>query len=283
MADTMEMHANMVAFWNGVGGDRWINGQKLRDGMLQIFAEKGLAAAKAQAGESVIDIGCGLGETSILLAQQVGPSGAVVAADVSAPILEVTKQNLKPFPWAQAVVADASTYPFEPASADLLFSRFGVMFFGDPTSAFANMKTALKPGGRLAFVCWRTGKENRWMSAPQEVVFQFVDRPPPPAPDAPGPLSFADPARVKGILEGAGFTDVVMTPFDTLVDMSGGRGVEGAVRVATETGAAARLMDDAPGPVKAKIVEGLAKYFAGVVKDQKVMFDAAVWIVTAKA
>ena len=110
MTDTVQLHVDQVEYWNGVGGARWIANQTVRDRMLAAFATAVLGKAAAGPSESVIDIGCGCGETSVALAELVGPTGKVLAADVSAPILAVAEQALEPYPWAQAMVADASAW-----------------------------------------------------------------------------------------------------------------------------------------------------------------------------
>src|SRR5262249_47777400 len=117
-------------------------------------------------------------------------------------------------PQAEADVADVSVHPFAPNSFDLVFSRFGVMFFADPTVAFANVRRAMKPGGRLSLAVFRTAKENLWPQGPLEAVRHLLPTLPIPGPEDPGPFSWADPARVHRILEGAGFRDVNLIGLD---------------------------------------------------------------------
>lgn len=281
MTDVLEAHANQVAYWNNEGGARWVASQKRRGAMLGGFAQAALDKAQVQPGESVIDIGCGCGETSVMLAEAVGPGGKVLAADVSEPILAVAEEALSTYPNAEAVVADASTYPFEPAGADLLFSRFGVMFFGDPTAAFANLRKAIKPTGRLVFACWRTPKENVWMTGPLEAVFKHVERPAPPHPDDPGPFSFNSKERVTRILTEAGFDAPTFEPYDTAIDISVGGGVEGAMGTALEFGPASRLMAEQTDEVRQLAEASLRDYFATQLKDGAIALPAAVWIVSA--
>jgi SAM-dependent methyltransferase len=280
VTDTAELHSTQVEYWNNEGGARWIATQERRAKSLEQFANRAFETAKVKAGESVIDIGCGCGETSVELAKLVGPSGKVLAADVSAPILAQAKINLASYPNASAVVADAAAYPFEPASADLLFSRFGVMFFGDPTAAFTNLRKAIKPDGRMVFVCWRAQKENAWMNGAVDTVFKFIPRPPPPSPDDPSPFAFANPERVTGILTKAGFAPPTFEPFDTTIDVSGGRGVEGALETCLEFGPVPRLLGEAPDDIKPKIVEALRGYFQSLSDAGAFDQPAAVWIVS---
>jgi len=280
MSEALQRHSEQIEYWNGAGGARWIANQTRRGAMLAGFAEAALSRASVQPGERVIDIGCGCGETSVELAEQVGPAGQVLAVDVSAPILAVAGERLAPYRWAQAEVADAAAFPFEPGKADLLFSRFGVMFFGDPPAAFANLRRALRPGGRLVFVCWRTPSENPWMTAPLETVFKFVPRPPPADPDAPGPFAFANQARVAQILTAAGFAPPTFETLDPLLDISDGAGVSGAVQMALEFGPSARVLQDQPDAVRAEVAAALRDVLSPLVSDGVLKLPAAVWIVS---
>lgn len=281
MTDAAQLHADQLEYWNGAGGARWVANQTRRDLILADFAGAALAKAAAEPGESVIDIGCGCGETSAALAQAVGPDGRVLAVDVSAPILAVAAERLAPFPSARAVLADASAYPFEPASADLMFSRFGVMFFGDPVAAFANLRKAIKPSGRLVFACWRTPAENQWMTSSLDAVFSIVPRPPAPDPTLPGPFAFADPERVAGILTAAGFHAPTFEQYDPIVDVSVGAGVEGAVGTALEFGPTARVLADQPEAMKAEVADALYRHYAALARDGAIRLPAAIWIVKA--
>ena len=118
------------------------------------------------------------------------------------------------------VLADATVYPFDPASFDLLASRFGVMFFADPVLSFANMRKALKPSGRLAFACWREPRENPLIMAPLQAVYKHVPKLPPQGPEDPGPFAFASEERVHRILGAAGFTGIAMEACPLSMDIA---------------------------------------------------------------
>jgi SAM-dependent methyltransferase len=233
----------------------------------------------------VLDVGCGCGATSRALATRVGASGSVHGVDISTPMLERAGALAREAGHANVrfTNADAQTHRFEPAGADVLFSRFGVMFFADPPAAFRNLRDALRPGGRLAFVCWRPLAENPWLLVPLGAAAQHMQLPPPPAPGAPGPFAFADPERVRGILDQAGFTRIKLDPVNDTLTVGGG-GLDEAVHFLLEgvgpTSAALREADPAVRPrVFAAVKEALAPF----VTREGVRMPAAAWIVTADA
>ncbi len=276
--DAAGPNADQTAYWNEAAGPTWA---ALHDRMDDQLRELGLAAMAAlapQAGERLIDIGCGCGDTTIELARRVGPSGAVLGADISIPMLEVASARGRSLGLSQAafVVADAQTHAFPPANG--AFSRFGVMFFNDPPAAFANIRRALSPGGRLAFVCWRAMSENPWMTAPLEAARHLLPPQPPPVPHAPGPFGLADRDHMKGILTAAGFAQIDIEPHDQKI---GWADVDTAVLVAMNVGPLGRATRETPGsrePVEAAV----RAVFVPLAGADAVRLDSATWIVLAR-
>src|SRR5215510_701031 len=195
----------------------WAEVRELLELQLAPLGRRGLAALAPQPGESVLDIGCGGGETALDLARAVAPEGTVVGIDLSAAVLAFAQRAAQGCERVHFIHADAQVFPFEPASFDAAFSRFGVMFFADPAAAFINIRRSLRPNGRLAFVCWRAVEENQLDILPLRAAYAHL--PPQPAhdPDAPGPFAFANPDRIRGILERAGFGEVAITAHDEQV------------------------------------------------------------------
>jgi SAM-dependent methyltransferase len=185
-----------------------------------------LDLAAPQPGERVLDIGCGPGTTVLELARRIGAGGHVLGADVSEPSVARARERIAAagLRHAEVIVADASVHPFPPDSFELTFSRFGIMFFSDPVAAFANMRRAMKPGGRLTLAVFRPASEKLWPNAPLEAVRDLLPPIPTPGPEEPGPFSWADPARVHRILEGAGFSEVSLTPLDPVIQLAGPQG-----------------------------------------------------------
>lgn len=276
-------NADQIAFWNGVAGRHWTDRQSVQDSVLAPVTEKLIARIKAKAGQRILDIGCGCGAIAIELARQVGPSGHVLGIDISVPMLERARQLTgKDLP-AGYVLADATVYPFDPASFDLLVSRFGVMFFADPVLSFRNLRKALRPKGRLVFACWREPRENGWMMAPLMAVYKHVPKLPQLGPEDPGPFSFADEARVRRILGESGFTDVAMEACPLTFDVAAGRGLEAAVQGALEIGPASRALEGHPPDVVAAAIQSIRDALAPFAKGQSVLLPGAIWLVTASA
>ena len=275
------LHAEQVAFWSGPGGEHWVAEQARMEAMLAPVADAVLAHAAARPGEIVLDVGCGYGITAARLARAVGPGGRVIGLDVSAPMLALARTRTADITNVEWIEADAATYAFAPASVDLVFSRFGVMFFGDPTAAFANLRRALRPGGRLAFACWRTAEENPWLQIPAKAVAAHVSLPPRPGPEDPGMLSFGDPARVTRILTGAGFAAPRFTKFDLSIDIGAGNGLEDATRQALSMRPVRQAIEEQPEPVRAAATASVRAALAPYASANTVGLPGAVWLVSA--
>jgi ubiquinone/menaquinone biosynthesis C-methylase UbiE len=274
---------DQIAYWNGPGGQRWADRQRAQDILLGPVADILIDRASPRAGERIIDVGCGSGATTIAFAQKVGPSGHALGIDVSGPMLARARQSAPAQLPIDFVLADATIYPFDPASSDLLASRFGVMFFADPAASFANMRKALRRSGRLAFACWREPRDNPWMMAPLQAVYKHVPKLPQQGPEDPGPFAFASEARVNRILSEAGFTGIAMEPCPLSFDIAIGGGLDAAVQGALEIGPASRALEGAPADVRAAAARSIREVLAPFVRGQAVMLAGSIWLVTARA
>lgn len=281
----METTANQeqIRFWNEQGGPRWVKRQQQLDDQISQLGLLAMQRAKVQLGERVLDVGCGCGQTALELAERVGPQGVVLGVDLSAPMLTRARERQRERGLTNLTFlqADAQTHQFEPARFDLLFSRFGVMFFEDPAAAFANLHTALHPGGRLCFVCWQALDQNEWARVPLAATTRHVPLPPPPPPNAPGPFSFANPDRVRGVLEAGGCKEVNLEPAQAALTMGGAVTVEDAVDFLLEIGPVARLLLDVSEAVRARVVEEMHAALTPYASSNGVRMGGAVWIVTA--
>jgi SAM-dependent methyltransferase len=266
-----------LARWNGTNGEFWATQQARLDRTLAPVMEPLLAFAAPRSGTTVIDVGCGCGATTVELADAVGPSGRVLGVDISEPMLALARERLVDFANTTCLLGDAATLPLHDLRAELIFSRFGVMFFGDPIAAFANLRTGLIPGGRLRFACWRPISENPWFQIPLHAVYEHVPRIPKPDPEEPGPFSFAEPERVTRILTGAGFTAPSFTPLNFQADLADGGTLEDAAIQASEMGPARRALENQPDDVRAAAVRSIQRSLAAV----GTKLAGAVWLVAA--
>ena len=278
-----ERNADQIAYWNGPGGQRWADRQQAQDILLAPVADILINRAQAKAGERIVDVGCGSGAISIALAQTVGPSGHVLGIDISGPMLARARQIAPAGLPVDFVRADATVYPFDPASFDLLVSRFGVMFFADPGLSFGNLRGALKPSGRLAFACWREPRENPIFMVPLQAVYKHAPKLPQLGPEDPGPFAFASEARVTRILGEAGFKGIAMEPCNLSLDIAVGRGLDAAVESALEIGPSARALAEQPPDVVAAAARSIREAFAPLVRGQAVPLGGSIWLVTANA
>ncbi len=278
-----DQNADQIAYWNGPGGQRWTDRQQMQDIMLAPVADILIDRANVGPGERIVDIGCGCGAVAIALAQKAGPAGHVLGVDVSVPMLARARQVAPAAVPVDFVLADATVYPFDPASADLLVSRFGVMFFAEPAVSFANMRKALRPSGRLTFACWREPRENPWLMAPLQAVYKHVPKLPQLGPEDPGPFSFASEPRVRRILDAAGFSSVAMEQHDFTIDVAIGRGLDAAVESALEIGPASRALEGQSAELREASTHSVRETLLPFVQGVSVPLPAAIWIVTASA
>ena len=274
-----DLAAEQAAFWNGPGGKGWLASYERIERHVSGFGDDAMAVANAKPGERVLDIGCGTGATTAELARKVAPDGSVLGVDVSEPLIAAAKARNAA--GASFALGDAATWPFEASSADLLFSRFGVMFFADPVATFKNLHRALKPSGRLVFVCWRTPQENPWGLVPFRAAAPHLPPIERPGPEDPGQYAFGDRARVERVLKGAGFGTPTFRPLDRPIFL--GKDIDDTLDNLGRFGPLSRLFAEAtPEQVaraKAAVAAGLAPHAgpAGIV------LAGACWLVSAAA
>lgn len=236
-------------------------------------------------GDRILDIGCGCGATLLELSPRVGIKGNVVGVDVSAVMLEVARRRVTAQGLENVILlrADAASHPFEPATFDLAFSRFGVMFFDDSVSAFAAIRRTLRPGGRLAFITWRRLSDNPWFLVPYLAAKPLLPPQPPPDAEAPGPFRFADPDNLRGILAGAGFAAIEVVPHDATMALATKGQVEQAIDFALQMGPVSRALSEADAGVKAAVAAAIGAEFAKHETAAGLALAAGTWLVSARA
>ena len=254
------------------------------DAMLAPLLRAALDCARPVDGETVLDIGCGCGATLLALAGRVGPSGSVLGVDISAPMLDHARKRVQDslLNNVRLTLSDAATHAFEPGGFDLAFSRFGVMFFDDPPSAFANIRSALAPAGRLAFACWAPPRDNPWLTVPLAAARPHLPPQPDIDPNAPGPFAFADPDRVRAILREAGYSAVDVARHNTAMRICGPGEIEGAARFAVESGPVARVLAGAEPDARAAAEQAIVAEFRRLDGPDGVELPGSVWLVSAR-
>ena len=282
----MSSNEAQIQYWNEEAGPKWVQLQNRLDSQIGPIGEVMLDLAAPRLGESVIDVGCGCGATTLSIAQRVGPGGRATGVDISLPMLARGRERAQSAGLAnlEFVNGDAQVYAFEPGQADLVTSRFGVMFFGDPSAAFGNLRGALKASGRLAFVCWQPLAANPWMSIPLMAAAPLLpELPAPPAPDAPGPFAFGDEDRVRRILADAGFGDVSLKSYQTSLLVGGDASFEESIDFVLQMGPTARILANADADLRARIKEAVSKKLEAFQTDAGIEMECGTWLVSASA
>ncbi|GJD64121.1 class I SAM-dependent methyltransferase [Methylobacterium frigidaeris] len=267
-------------YWNGDVGARWAGMQAELDQVFAPLTASLLEGAGLRPGERVLDIGCGCGEIALLAAARSGAGGGVTAVDVSRPMLARARTRPAtgaPIRWIEA---DAQTHPLaqeHDRGHDVALSRFGVMFFEDSCAAFANIRRALRPGGRLAVLCWRALAENPWVSLPRAAVLSVVPEPAASPPGSPGPFRFAEGEALVDLLGQAGFTGAAVAPIECPLEI--GADPEAATRFSATVGPIAGLLREIDDPALRE--RALAALRDAMPAEGPVRLGAACWLATA--
>ena len=280
-------NATQIEFWNGETGRNWVTHDALMEAMLQPLGESVMDTLAPQPGEHVLDIGCGCGHTSLSLADRVGAEGSVTGIDISAPMLAVASQlaaeRNAEHTSIQFLEADAQTHTFEPERYDVVFSRFGVMFFEDPIAAFANIRSVLRASGRLAFCCWQPRAVNPFMTVPAMAALELLPAPPEMPPRTPGPFAFEEAEYVMEVLTSAGFESVVVTPVKQPLTFGRGLSLTDIVERLVQIGPIAQMVREASKdlqqPVREKVIDAVAPFYT---QDAGMTLDGQFWQVTAR-
>ncbi|MBI06772.1 MAG: hypothetical protein CMM54_07325 [Rhodospirillaceae bacterium] len=282
---TVPVNAEMNRYWNDLAGQRWVQFQQQLDGQIRNIGRMAMDQADLRAGQAVLDIGCGCGDSSLELARRVAPGGRIYGVDLSQTMLNwaLERAGYEPELAISFERKDAQNAKFEPAGFNHAFSRFGVMFFEDPVAAFGNIRSALAPGGQLTFICWRPVELNPWMAIPIDIACRFVTPLEPITPGTPGPFGLADGARTKKILTEAGYRDIVIEALDEAFYVSGPGTVEAAVAHCIGMGPVGRLVADVDSDVRNLVAAALADTFSSFHDGTGVRMASATWIVTARA
>lgn len=269
---------DMAAYWDRAG-QVWVEHQALLDRLLAPIARAVVDAAGPVNGQAVLDVGCGSGATTFEAAWRTGPAGRAMGVDISGALVELARRRAGEdgMEGVAFLLADAQTHAFDP-EFDAIVSRFGVMFFPDPVAAFANLRRALKPDGRLAFAAWRSPEENPLSLIPLNAAAPFLPEIPRFQKDAPGRFAFADPDRVRTILEASGWREVAIAPLDVSSPLS----FDELMTMSLRVGPLNPILNAADETTRRQVSEAVAQALAPYDRDGAAEMTSACWLVTAK-
>ncbi|WP_380879453.1 hypothetical protein ACFB49_22330 [Sphingomonas sp. DBB INV C78] len=280
MVNKLSANDEMSGLWNAHGGETWVELQALLDRLFLPF-ENFLGDAVRQSGASnVLDVGCGTGATTLAAARAVGSAGMATGLDISRPLIEAAQYRAQIANVANAhfLLADAQTAQLAPATFDSIISRFGIMFFDDPTAAFANLRQAAVSGASLTAFVWRRPSDNPFMVAAEVAAASFIPELEPVARNAPGQFGFSDPEYVQGILDSA-WRDIRIEPIDALCELE-----EGDLdRYILKLGRVGKMLPHLSENRRAAVVDAVRRAFVPFVSGGLARFTAACWRIEAKA
>jgi SAM-dependent methyltransferase len=266
--------------WNGPAGCGWVELQGVLDQIYKPIEELLVEAVAAGSSDSVLDVGCGTGGTTVAVAKRLGPKGHCVGIDISEPMLTAAEARAARAGVATSFVrANAQSHRFEAAHFDTILSRFGVMFFDDPAAAFANLRRAARDDAGLRFVAWRSASENPFMTTAERAAAPFLPNMPARKPDAPGQFAFADSQRVHRILGESGWSAIDIHSIDVACSFP----EKALVQYLTRIGPVGLIFDQTDEPTRVRVIETVRAAFEPYVHGSEVRFNAACWMVGARA
>ena len=274
------VNAEQAAAWDGQDGDDWTEHEEQYNASGRRHTSRLIDAAQIRPSDQILDVGCGCGE-STRRAARIAVDGGALGVDLSSRMLARARERSQ----AEGVTnarferGDAQVYLFDADAFDLSISRFGVMFFGDPVAAFQNVRRALRPGGRIAFLTWQPLARNEWMLEIQGALAAGRDLPRPPA-GAPGPFGLSDLDAVQRIFAEAGFEDVnlqsVAEPITLGVD------AEDAFAFVRSLGVTRGMLRDVDADTAARALEALRATIDAHHTGEGVRFGSAAWLITGR-
>jgi SAM-dependent methyltransferase len=272
-------NVEMARAWDGPEGERWATHAAGYERASGRQWRRFLELVPIREADRVLDVGCGSGRSTCDVAR-LAPAGAATGVDLSSAMLDVARSRAarEGLTNVRFERADAQVHPFERAAVDLVVSVFGTMFFDDAVAAFRNFRGALAADGRLAILVWRELARNEWVFAVREALAAGRQLPE-PARDAPGPFAFADPDRVREIVEAGGFQDVRFQAVDEPADL--GVDLDEAYAFVRDLGITHGLLNDLDEPTSRRALDNLEDALSRRATPEGVLFGASSWLVTA--
>jgi len=280
MNATQQTGNEQATLWNGRAGCAWVEAQELLDQVFKPFEDLLVEAVSAGPGGRVLDVGCGTGTATLAVARLLGAKGLCIGIDISDPMIAAARSRAeREGTPANFICADAQRHTFEPASFDMIISRFGVMFFDDSVRALENLRRAATDDAEFRFIAWRGAAENPFMTTAERAAAPLLPNLPARRPDAPGQFAFADPRRVHTILEESGWAKIDIRPIDVVCTLP----EKDLVRYLTRLGPVGLVLQEADDRTRAQVLETVRAAFDPYVHGAEVRFTAACWMVSAGA
>jgi ubiquinone/menaquinone biosynthesis C-methylase UbiE len=287
MSELAQENAGFIACWNEILTPKWIRFRHLLSGNGKIHSDIAMPRFDIREGDKVLDIGCGFGETCLEIGRRVTPKGEVLGLDCTDAFLDIANRERDETGLAHVryEVGDAQVYPLRENYYDVVFARFGVMFFESAVRALRNAHRALKPGGKVCLLVWRGLADNPAWAAAKKIVLEFL---PPPGNAAqtcgPGPFSWADEETDRRMLEAAGFAQIEI--FDRIdADICVGRTVEEAVDYQILVGPSGEIVREAGEEGQRRLPEiraALTKLMQANLRDDGVYLPSSTWAIVAR-
>ena len=266
--------------WNSVAGRAWVEAQEVLDQLFKPFERLLVEAVSAASVSRVLDVGCGTGSTTLAVARLLGAKGRCTGIDISDPMIAAARARAeREGAPANFIRANAQTHAFEPASFDMIISRFGVMFFDDSVRAFANLRRAARGDAGLRFIAWRSAVENPFMTTAERAAAPLLPNLPVRRPDAPGQFAFAEERRVRRILEESGWAGIDIRPIDVACTLP----EKELVRNVSRLGPLGRVLHETDERTRKEVLAAVRAAFDPYVHGAEVRFTAACWMASARA
>lgn len=272
-------NVEMARIWDGDEGEQWTENADRYDAVVARHSTRLIAAARISAGDRVLDIGCGTGESTRRAARE-ATSGSALGVDLSAQMLERAEKRSRDEGITNVAFlqADAQVHRFDEGTFDVVISRFGAMFFSDPVAAFRNIASAMRPGGRVALLSWQELAKNEWVASLRDALAAGRTLPAPPA-GAPGPFGLADATAVENILDEAGLHDVELVALDLPIRF--GTDADDAWPFVSGMGIVKGLTETLDDDARKLAFGQLRKVLEAHESAQGVVFAGSAWLITA--
>ena len=281
MDPAASVNAKQRELWNAQTADYWVRHKSALDTLLQPLTDLVLEAADLSGSEQVADIGCGTGATALQMASALDDGGHVIGIDISRKLIHTAVRAAEEagIKNVSFIEADAARFKFDKAQ-DLLISRCGVMFFGDLIKAFSNFRKGLQPGGRLLLAVWCAPEANEWYQFPMQCVEAFSETRDSPDYDAPGAFTLAKEARVRDLLDTAGFTDINVASHHPTLFV--GSTVSEAAELFMAMNSIRTLLHEADDALEERVLQHMLEGLKDYQQDAGVYMKSACWLISAK-